>query len=238
MRGLFMSELSNLQTKHSWRKLFRNIWLISIVTFLIPTVYFILIGEAKNNQSVFNTALFVVVLLSVIIGCLSFAVWILSIMNKKLLKTLFFVSVFLIGVFVLLLFSQNNIMGRIQIIGDTMKDYKDGSYHFICRFCKDFKRQDIVIHRSALNPDLELIGRVIGLPNETIVIEKGVVKFNGQPLSEPYTDWTEWADGSVVSITLKEDDYLTLVDKRKPFTQEFPIESRIFNMNNYRGRFF
>jgi len=55
------------------------------------------------------------------------------------------------------------------------------------------RRGDIVIFRTADDPPLYFVKRVIALPRETIAIEAGVVKIDGIPLSEPYTtinpDW-------------------------------------------------
>lgn len=55
------------------------------------------------------------------------------------------------------------------------------------------RRGDIVVFRTADDPPLYFVKRVIALPGETVSIEHGVFKFNGAPLSEPYTtinpDW-------------------------------------------------
>ena len=48
-------------------------------------------------------------------------------------------------------------------------------------------RGDIVMFRTADNPPLHFIKRVIALPGETISIDCGVVEINGAPLAEPYT---------------------------------------------------
>ncbi len=56
------------------------------------------------------------------------------------------------------------------------------------------QRGDIVMFRTADDPPLYLIKRVIALPGETIQITRGIVHLNDQPLPEPYTtpntDWT------------------------------------------------
>ena len=49
------------------------------------------------------------------------------------------------------------------------------------------RRGDIVVFRTADNPPLYFVKRVLGLPGETVAIEHGVFKINGAPLSEPYT---------------------------------------------------
>jgi signal peptidase I len=49
------------------------------------------------------------------------------------------------------------------------------------------QRGDIVVFRTADDPPLYFVKRVIALPGETITIESGVVSINGVPLREPYT---------------------------------------------------
>jgi len=49
------------------------------------------------------------------------------------------------------------------------------------------RRGDIVVFRTADNPPLYFVKRVIALPGETVSIEQGVFTINGAPLSEPYT---------------------------------------------------
>jgi signal peptidase I len=55
------------------------------------------------------------------------------------------------------------------------------------------RRGDIVVFRTADDPPLHFVKRVIALPGETASIEHGVFHINGAPLSEPYTtvnpDW-------------------------------------------------
>lgn len=49
------------------------------------------------------------------------------------------------------------------------------------------RRGDIVTFRTADDPPLYFVKRVIALPGETASIEHGVFYINGAPLSEPYT---------------------------------------------------
>jgi signal peptidase I len=55
------------------------------------------------------------------------------------------------------------------------------------------RRGDIVVFRTADDPPLYFVKRVIALPGETVSIKSGVVQINGKPLAELYTttnpDW-------------------------------------------------
>lgn len=48
-------------------------------------------------------------------------------------------------------------------------------------------RGDVVMFRTADNPPLRFIKRVIAVPGETVAISNGVVQIDGRPLPEPYT---------------------------------------------------
>ncbi len=50
----------------------------------------------------------------------------------------------------------------------------------------DPQREDVIIFTSPQDPDYEYIKRIIGLPGETIKIERGEVFINGQKLAEAY----------------------------------------------------
>lgn len=55
------------------------------------------------------------------------------------------------------------------------------------------QRGDIVMFRTADDPPVHFIKRVIALPGETVAVEKGRVQLNGAPLAEPYaTNNSDW----------------------------------------------
>ena len=70
------------------------------------------------------------------------------------------------------------------------------------------QRGDIVVFRTADDPPLFFIKRVIALPGETLSIERGITRINGATLAEPYTkispswqmDPTPVPDGKVFVI--------------------------------------
>lgn len=229
-------EEKTIKTKRSWSKLSRNIWIGNMGIFFITMLFSALLGESRN-QNVLGGIILIVLVLFVLVGSISFCAWILLIMHKKLLKTLFITGGVLIGIFLLLLFIQNNLIGRSQIIGDTMKDYRDSNYYFICRLCKTIKRHDTVVFQSEQNPDTEKIGRIIGLPNETVEIEKEKVTVSGVLLNESYADWSTWVTDDKLKITLDGDSYFALTDKRFSPSETYSVESGVFSKKNYRGRF-
>lgn len=69
------------------------------------------------------------------------------------------------------------------------------------------QRRDIVVINSPIEPDIELIKRVIGLPGEKISFQNGDVYVNGEKLTEPYvsskTFWYEENKNDDLKYTVK-----------------------------------
>jgi len=74
------------------------------------------------------------------------------------------------------------------------------------------RRGDIVMFRTADDPPLRFVKRVIGLPGEAMAIEGGMVSINGQPLDEPYT--TRNADWSMAATNVPSHKVFVLPDNR------------------------
>ena len=75
------------------------------------------------------------------------------------------------------------------------------------------QRGDIISFRTADDPPLWFIKRVVGLPGETVAIRNGVPLINGQPLPEPYT--RQNAGWQMDPVTLATNQVLVLSDNRR-----------------------
>ncbi len=99
--------------------------------------------------------------------------------------------------------------------------FKDNQYLIVDQISyrfEDPKRGDVVIFRFPLDETKFFIKRIIGLPNEKVTIENGVVTItdvNGQivQLSEPYLEMDKESHDNF-STTLKADEYFVLGDNR------------------------
>ena len=73
-------------------------------------------------------------------------------------------------------------------------------------------RGDVVVLRYPLDPEVDYIKRVIGLPGDRITMAAGRVWVNGSLLNEPYVD--EADPSSYLSVQVESDHYFVLGDNR------------------------
>jgi len=91
---------------------------------------------------------------------------------------------------VVLFVGINTLSARVRVDGYSMRPtLEDGEFVLVSKlsyFWGDVTRGDIVVFHFPLNPEEELIKRVIGLPGDRVMVENGQVYVNGQAISEPY----------------------------------------------------
>jgi signal peptidase I len=91
---------------------------------------------------------------------------------------------------VVLFFGINAVSARVRVDGFSMRPtLEDGEYILVNKLAYktgEAVRGDIIVFIFPVNPQEDLIKRVIGLPGETISVHNGVVSVNGIPLTEPY----------------------------------------------------
>jgi signal peptidase I len=90
----------------------------------------------------------------------------------------------------LLFFGINTVSARVRVDGFSMlPTLQDGEFVLVSKVnyrLGNVERGDIVVFHFPLDPEQELIKRVIGLPGDTISVQNNQVSVNGQVLNEPY----------------------------------------------------
>jgi signal peptidase I len=116
---------------------------------------------------------------------------------------------------VVLYFGINAVSARVRVDGFSMRPtLQDGEYILVNKLAYktgEPTRGDIVVFIFPVNPQEDLIKRVIGLPGETVSVHNGVVKVNGVPLTEPYIASPPAYDGDWV---VPENELFVLGDNR------------------------
>jgi len=91
---------------------------------------------------------------------------------------------------VILFLGINAISARVRVDGFSMRPtLEDGEFVLVSKLNYKFgavERGDIIVFHFPMNPEQELIKRVIGLPGDHIRVGEGTVTVNGQVLEEPY----------------------------------------------------
>ena len=91
---------------------------------------------------------------------------------------------------VVLYFGINAVSARVRVDGFSMRPtLQDGEYILVNKLAYktgEPHRGDIVVFVFPVNPQEDLIKRVIGLPGESVSVHNGTVSVNGVALAEPY----------------------------------------------------
>lgn len=95
-----------------------------------------------------------------------------------------------LGLAIVLFFGINAVSARVRVDGTSMiPTLENGEFVLVNKISyrfADVDRGDIIVFHFPMNPDEELVKRVIGLPGDHVSVQAGTVFVNGQLLNEPY----------------------------------------------------
>src|SRR4029453_4876198 len=101
---------------------------------------------------------------------------------------------------VVLYFGINAISARVRVDGFSMRPtLQDGEYILVNKLAYKFsepKRGDIIVFIFPVNPEEDLIKRIIGVPGDTVAVQDGVLTVNGAVVDEPYINAPPAYNGS------------------------------------------
>lgn len=90
----------------------------------------------------------------------------------------------------LLFVGINAVSARVRVDGNSMlPTLENGEFVLVSKLSYsfgEFQRGDIIVFHFPLNPEEELIKRVIGLPGDHVAARDGQVYVNDRALDEPY----------------------------------------------------
>lgn len=124
-----------------------------------------------------------------------------------ILETLVLAVVLFVGI--------NAVSARVRVDGFSMRPtLEDGEFVLVSKLSYwfgEFERGDIIVFHFPLNPEEELVKRIIGLPGDRITVQNGQVFLNGQLLDEAHIAEAPLYSGDWV---VTEDHLFVLGDNR------------------------
>lgn len=103
------------------------------------------------------------------------------------------------GLAIIIFIGVRFLIRNFWIDGSSMEpNLHHGQYLLVTQFSYWFRtpqRGDIIVFRSPISQERDLIKRVIGLPGETVAMRDGRVWIDGRPLDEPYANPMSYDNG-------------------------------------------
>jgi len=107
------------------------------------------------------------------------------------------------------------VLARVQVVNVSMKPtLQPNDRLLVFRYAlqvKDVKYGDVVVFHYPNNPTEDYIKRIIGMPGDVVRVADGIVKVNGQELTEPYIAAPPNYHGE---WTVPEENFFVLGDNR------------------------
>lgn len=143
-------------------------------------------------------------------------------MNKKIIsKPLFLVSILSVVIIFFSMGTSTLLNMRIyygEVAGESMMPTikEEMRLLLVDSQNKEIKRGEIVSVEAYLEEDgenINVLKRVVGLPNETIMIQGNSVYINGNLLDEPYAYYSSVSNDNL-NFKLNDDEYFIMGDNR------------------------
>jgi len=79
---------------------------------------------------------------------------------------------------------------------------------------RTIRRGDVIVFKYPIEPEVDYIKRVIGLPGDTVEIRRGYVYVNGELLDEPYVNEAYRQREMLTPLVVQPDHYFVMGDHR------------------------
>ena len=160
---------------------------------------------------------------------------------KNVAKSLLGLVLYILLIFGMAFLLGHFVVGQVQVDGPSMNDTLQDQDRvlinkFTCRV-KTLDRFDVVVFKYAYDTDTDYIKRVIGLPGETVRIDRdGNIYINEELLEENYGKEVMLEPGIAEDgITLGEDEYFVLGDNRNNSSDSRDPDVGAVSKNQIKG---
>ena len=136
--------------------------------------------------------------------------------KKDVLEILFFISLVILFTFLIVTFVAQRTVVEGNSMNPTLKNGDNLIVSKITYKVKDPERFDIIVFPFRESKDTNYIKRIIGLPGETVQIDReGNIYINQKKLEENYgAETIKYPGIAAEPITLGDDEYFVLGDNR------------------------
>jgi signal peptidase I len=134
------------------------------------------------------------------------------------------------------------IMNKVIVSGDSMANtFINGDVLWVNKTAdiNTLKRFDIVVmetHSKAVSK--KIIKRIVGLPNETVLIKDGMVYIDGEALLNDYGEHIIDSGIATIPVTLNDDEYFVMGDNRNASIDSRNALIGIINKSDIEGKIF
>jgi signal peptidase I len=145
--------------------------------------------------------------------------------NRDIVETLLICFVFVV-------FYRSFIFQQSKIPSGSMNDtLRSGDYIMVNRFVyadtsfdwekkilpiRPIRRGDVVVFKFPMEPEVDFIKRVVGVPGDVVAVQQGHLFVNGEPIDEPYVnpDYFGPAAKSIAPQVVRPGHYFVMGDHR------------------------
>lgn len=131
---------------------------------------------------------------------------------------------------IFVIFSRAFVFQQSKIPSGSMEDtLKIGDYIMVNRFVyaptqfewekallpsRDVRRGDIVVFKYPLEPEVDYIKRIVGLPGDTLEMRRGRLLVNGEEVDEPFVNEAYRRHEFMAPVVVPPDSYFAMGDHR------------------------
>jgi signal peptidase I len=211
--------------------------LIGFLTSVLLVVGGLLVSLVPAPTLVTMIAQVAIWILSMYVFHLLLKHWYHSPGTKNLLLYAIYSLISFVVIVLLLVFLRFMTYTTVEVTSTIMQpSFQPGNTLLFTKVASAYRRGDVVVFRSTAQDSLHL-GRIVGMPGETVAVHNGAISINGVLADESsYLGWLITTPGEF-TLHLGDNEYWMLPDNRLYKADEHPEYSRAIDRQMIWGRY-